>query len=148
MKCKRGRNRDRWTGGNGKALTEAKILNAFLDFVFTCKIGFHEYKISETREKVWIKEETLMKKYLSREYLKTLDRHKPKWADRMHPQVVALRHHWHLWKVTVTWSHCWGLEERECCPYLNEAKNAASGRYRLGNLTSSLWMWWSKTSCK
>lgn len=38
MKCKRVGNRDRWPGGNRKALSEAKIQNAFLDLVFTCKI--------------------------------------------------------------------------------------------------------------
>lgn len=76
MKCKRGGNRDRWPGGNRKELTEGKVLNAFLDLVFTCKIGFYEYEICETNEKVWIKEDTLMEKYLTGEHLNTLGRRK------------------------------------------------------------------------
>lgn len=57
-------------------MTEAKILNTLLDLVFTCRIDFHEDEISEMREKVRIKEDTLMEKYLTREHLNALDRHK------------------------------------------------------------------------
>lgn len=152
MMCKRGANGDRWPGGSRKTLSEAKILNTLLDLVFTCRIGFHEDEISEMREKVRIKEDTLMEKYLTTEHLKALDRHKSNelrgWTHKCWGRKLALRPHCHLWKFTVTWRDCWRLEERKCCPYLKRAKNADSGKYRPGNLTSSLWAWWSKTSHK
>lgn len=88
MKGKRGGNRGIWPERNRKALSEAKILNAFLDLIFTFNIGTHEHEVSETWEKVWSKEDTPMEKYLTREHLNTLDRLKSKWPGRMHPQVL------------------------------------------------------------
>lgn len=87
------------------------MLNAFLDLVFTYKIGFHEYEICETNEKVWIKENTLMEKYLTREHLNTLDRHKSNELTGCSPKCWG--RHWHWDSIVIYERSLWLGETAE-----------------------------------